>query len=203
MYLLSEAQLSQTTLKVFPEPVFHGNFAEYRTGEHIHRKSRCDRIKAHHREHHESTHSTAILVTGFAQQVVAEPHINESASVFLCEPRLSGIAEQVWNNSARLVAHRELPYKGGMVRIRAIEIVLTTFDFFFENVSKKIIAEPLISSVETNAVGNVVRDLPSVYPSVVLVVGLTETIAAVPCVVKRLDERVPCCPLDERSGWCR
>lgn len=32
------------------------------------------------------------------------------------------------------------------------------------------------------------RDLPSVYPSVVLVVGLTETIAAVPCVVKRLDE---------------
>src|ERR1035438_8798514 len=94
---------------------------EHRAAEFITWNTRHNRIKAHHREHHEGRHPAAVLVSRYAHDRVGKPGLEQLAHTLLRLPRRAEVIVDVRDGHAGLIPHRELANHAGRVHEHGVE----------------------------------------------------------------------------------
>ncbi len=149
----------------------HFGITEQGTADIVSRRTRRNRIESQIREDHERRHTATILVSRNTHQVVAEPRLQQLADALLRLPGLTGVIVEIRNMQARFICHRELPHVSGMVGQPGVELVLATPQRFAE-CTVEVGNELLVAAHQCDEVGHVVRNVPAIYPTVVLAVEL-------------------------------
>lgn len=165
----------------------HLDIREQGTSDIVNRETGCYRIETKAGEYHEGGQTATVLITGDAHQVVTEPGFQTLADALLRLPGSTCIIIYIRYMQRRLVGHGELPDVSCLVRQLSIELTLATTHTLGKGLIQ-ILHQLFPTPHQPGQVGKVMLHIPTVGPSVVLVIGITCTYAASEAVVEVLQE---------------